>query len=894
MIKFRIRGILIYTVFLFGMYIPLAGQNLVVNSDMEQADAWTIYHMGSENHANYEFGYTDDGPLYGSGGCLRVTSDKATNILFWQSLTMEAGKTYEIDAAVKTGYVESFWLELYLSTVFPQPDEDYSPNNNDDRELGLSTWEGCGPDEDGLMSEISCLGDNSYTVPGTGGENVDICFGIKTGIWNDMEMIEVLIDSVTVKLVEDWYLLGTEDGILDHENKKITNVAPVLSVADFYDGLETSATASVQIIGVSSGNSIPVSPDALISDTMLVRVSGNLEQDYEIELRPVGTGNDILYALGSTINNTDSTVTDLPGNATVLQLITSIEVSPYATYEVLTSDDQTPENTDTISGDLKIVVLAENGDDKIFSLETGNDMAVKLIADSTGTIPFIKDEIIELEGSINWHITREDNPLQGSILNLKSDDIWIYFDSIRPQQFYDAYIDLIRINNEELEPGVNARLVQYAIGCVLVSHPENYMPLEIFSEEDLGGTSMELGLYTYNRSTELGGMEDNIRSLRLNKGYMATLARDTKGTGYSRVFIADEDDIIVDSLPDGLYDAVSFIRVIPWRWTTKKGRAGSWDDTGHEISSSLNCSWDYDWDNVRVSGLNVEYVPMRHNPNWNAYSNINSKKNSTHALHFNEPDNEVDDGYSTVQGAIDQWPEMLESGLRLGSPAPTDGGREWLYDFIKECDKLNYRVDFVAIHWYWGCSNPQAMYDFLKNVHDNTGRPVWITEWNNGANWTGCLPTYEEQAEKIGEFIYMLDTTSFVERYSIYEWVEAERELFYPNGKLTPAGIVYRDNASPMAFSHENEFYIDYTPLPNAIASADIDQANVIAYPQPVSDVLFLKGLKKPETVNIYNITGNRVHSVITNGKVNTEHLPDGIYIIIIDGHRPVKISKMQ
>lgn len=91
---------------------------------------------------------------------------------------------------------------------------------------------------------------------------------------------------------------------------------------------------------------------------------------------------------------------------------------------------------------------------------------------------------------------------------------------------------------------------------------------------------------------------------------------------------------------------------------------------------------------------------------------------------------------------------MMESGLRLGTPAIADN-LNWLYSFLDECKKRNYRVDYVAVHAYWGGSggaqvvtdgngniSPEKWYQKLKAIHDRTGLPIWITEWNNGANWT--------------------------------------------------------------------------------------------------------------------------------------------------------------
>ncbi len=788
------------------------GQQLLMDADMESSAGWTIYHMGSTDTARYEFNYTTDGPSDGVGGCLRVTSEKRTNILFWQKLILKGGKSYQTDGLVKTGYVASFWCEVYMSTIAPVANADYSPNNNNDRVWIISTWEGCGSYLDGKFSEVACRGDGMFIPPGNYDEDVEVYYGIKTGIWNDMEEIEVLLDEFTLELIENWFLLSASEGVLDQDSLKIKNVSPLITVADFKSGLRIPLTASVEIVGLLSGEPVPDQDNTPVSDTMMVQVKGNEITLYQIETREIGTGNDIITALTGTVYPEDSLVTGLPDNARVIQLKSGITVSPYATYRITYSSGEIPLNHSLITSDLVIIVTSENGSEKTYSIEVnGTPLVEETITDSTGTFSHISNRLLNLDGSINWHVTRETNPFEGSMINLLSDDVWIYFDSIRPLEFAEKYLDHILISDSAPVIDENIRLAQYLDGSVLISHSSVYKPLQVYTEDSLKGSSLELEIYTYHRSSELGDFENEIRSFRLKKGYMATMARDEPGTGYSKVYIAESEDIIINRLPDGLYDDVSFIRIFPWRWTTKKGKA----DGNQANVEMLNCTWHYDWDNVRQSGLNTEYIPMRHNPNWNAFSNINVKKNTTHALGYNEPDNANDDGYSTVEGAIDMWPRLLESGLRLGSPAPTDGGRNWLYDFIDRCDKLNYRVDFVAIHWYWGGSSPLGMYNFLKDIHDRTGRPIWITEWNNGANWTCCLPTYKEQAQKIGEFLYMLDTTSFVERYAIYEWVQDERRMFYPNSnELTPAGEVYRDKISPMAYNPDKAFSIDYLPLP--------------------------------------------------------------------------------
>lgn len=788
-----------------------SAQGLIVDSDMESSAGWTIYHMGSADTAKYEFNYTIDGPADGIGGCLKVTSEKSTNILFWQKLILKSGKSYRTDGFVKTSYVASFWCEIYMSTIAPVENEDYSPNNNDDRVWIISTWEGCGPNLDGELSEVSCGGNGLFVPPGDYDEDVDIYYGIKTGIWNDMEEIEVLLDEFSLELIENWFLLSTSEGVLDQDGLKITNVSPLVTVADFKSGLKAPLTASVEIVGLVSGEAIPDQNTTPVSDTMMVQVKGNEITLYQIETREIGTGNDIISALTGIVDTEDSLVTGLPDNAHVIQLKSGIRVSPYATYKLTYAGGEIPQNHTLITSDLIITVTAENGTIKIFTIEVnGSPMDEETIADSTGMFINFKNRLLNLEGSIDWHVTSDQNPLEGSLINLLSDDIWIYFDSIRPIEFSDRYLDHILISDSAAVIDQNIKAVQYLSGSVIISHSAAFKPLQVYVEDSLKGNSLELGIYTYYRSAELGEFENAIKSFRLKKGYMATMARDESGTGYSKVYIADQEDMVINRLQDGLYNEVSFIRIFPWRWAHKKG----WTSNINS-ADTLNCSWHYDWGAGSNSSLNVEFIPMRHNAGWDAYSKIDAKTNTTHVLGFNEPER-PDQADMTVDEAIAQWPQLLRSGLRLGSPAPSDGGRSWLYSFIDKCDKLNYRVDFVAVHWYQGGQTAKQFYDYLKSVHDRTGRPIWITEWNNGANWTCCKPTYEEQALAIEQFIHMLDTTSFIERYSIYEWVEDTRHVFYSNDpvEFTPAGIVYKDNRSAMAYNPDKEFSIDYLPIP--------------------------------------------------------------------------------
>jgi hypothetical protein len=163
-------------------------------------------------------------------------------------------------------------------------------------------------------------------------------------------------------------------------------------------------------------------------------------------------------------------------------------------------------------------------------------------------------------------------------------------------------------------------------------------------------------------------------------------------------------------------------------------------------------------------------------------------------------------------------PEYQASGLRIGSPAPTDAG--WLKQFIGHCDDMAYRCDFVAFHSYWGTNeapNAESWRSQLKSIYDNTKRPIWITEWNNGASWTteSWPESYgdklSKQRDAIRNILKVLDESDFIERYSVYNWDSYYRAMVSwdsdkGNWWVTPAGEVYRDAHPSHAYQEKMQF----------------------------------------------------------------------------------------
>ena len=122
----------------------------------------------------------------------------------------------------------------------------------------------------------------------------------------------------------------------------------------------------------------------------------------------------------------------------------------------------------------------------------------------------------------------------------------------------------------------------------------------------------------------------------------------------------------------------------------------------------------------------------------------------------------------------------------------------------------------------WAVKVLSSFYDRVRYVHQVTGRPIWVTEWNNGADWTGgCKPSSQEQnAKKIKAFIKMMDDAPFIERYCIFDWLSGGRinnwSLYNKRytDDLTPTGIVYQEQVSKMHYNPKKEFVGPYTALP--------------------------------------------------------------------------------
>lgn len=518
-------------------------------------------------------------------------------------------------------------------------------------------------------------------------------------------------------------------------------------------------------------------------------------------------------------------------------------------------------------------------------------------------------------------VAEADALASGLCYNIANPEALLVFENIKPLDVM-AYASQLAIDGKPFVADDNARISIYKQGTAIVPRSKDFAPLVAFSQAAMAGDSIcclpelfysdapDSHVKDANRKP-LGDMAGNIRSFTLKRGYMATLATEPDGMGYSHVFIADTADLAVADLPEEFGGVVKFVRVFPWQWTSKKGWVGGNSDLNNpegfieDQADVTNSTWVYTWGpnadwarNPKVRGTawrNQEFVPQK----WGAggdgdWTTIFNQAGSCHLLGYNEPDHSEQSNVS-VDKAIQEWPLFVKTGMRLGTPSTTDFW--WLYDFMDKARAKGYRVDFAAIHAYWGGSGGSVVVknidDWkkkLEEVHERTGLNIWITEWNNGANWTHeTWPSteaeqFEKQRQFIADILPMFDEMDCMERYSIYNWVEKKRSMFNGNLDLTPAGQAYADYNADFAYRAAAG---QQGGEDSAIDAAATDASTLVFDPA----CLIVK-TAEPALITIYSADGRIAARSVWDTFVSVASLPKGIYVARTDSGAVLKFAR--
>ena len=331
--------------------------------------------------------------------------------------------------------------------------------------------------------------------------------------------------------------------------------------------------------------------------------------------------------------------------------------------------------------------------------------------------------------------------------------------------------------------------------------------LVVYSGYNLQGTTANCIVDTiYTNNNIPNGLNNAIKSISLNQGFMATFAENGDGTGERFTYMANKTNINVN-LAMVLQNKISFIRVIklPSLVIKKKGSANQ-DNTYH---ADLNATWFYDWGPYDNSTSTVNYVPMTWSTQHTTqaiYNAIIAKDSLTHISTFNEPDHEGQAGLF-VSEAIPHYKDILRIGQRMGSPACTESQyRVWLDSFTTVANRDSLRIDYVCDHWYdWGNwlstgnANPSAtdvfnrFKTYVNNLYDYYKKPIWITEFNANVNRS---PAVHEAFMALA--LPWLDANPNVERYAYF--FGNDYPVYSSPGVLSTGGQIYANHTSVNAY----------------------------------------------------------------------------------------------
>ena len=415
----------------------------------------------------------------------------------------------------------------------------------------------------------------------------------------------------------------------------------------------------------------------------------------------------------------------------------------------------------------------------------------------------LKDATIDRSDAVDIHITANDEPILGTTtINLGSDRTWLIFDNIVPSRVASSYLKYVTINGKKASNGTNCRVAIYLNGAAIIPKPSAIMTCQ--------GTAGEFILGVANK-TDLSKQSNTMTSFVLRRGYMATLATGTSGSGYSRVYVADHADLEV-TLPKALTKRVTSVNVKNWQYLSKKG----WGNLGGKSGSDqLRATWFWTWSADQASTADFEYVPCRQHRYWPSASDVNSKTASA-SVSLNEPEHSEQHENCSCGGTTDAWTayklndDFLPSGGRIGSPQPTD--LSYLTSYCQYVDNMASRCDFVVTHAYWDLASYDAdgyanwfCNTQCKSVWNNTGRPLWLTEMEISASWnSNKVTSYEQNRKYLQALLQKMDECPWIERYAIYGTDMWQTYMFYeanPSKGLTPAGQVYRDHRATFAYN---------------------------------------------------------------------------------------------
>ena len=451
---------------------------------------------------------------------------------------------------------------------------------------------------------------------------------------------------------------------------------------------------------------------------------------------------------------------------------------------------------------------------------------INMMAANTKTTVSQVTSAVTLSNDVDYIITSTTPFVEGGLVNItNTDHAVLILDNIKPSKI-SSWLKYIKINGESAVNGTNCQVKLYNLGCIILPYAggDIFKPLTVYSEPNFEGDMCDdFGLENsggYMNTLTDAKLNNRISSFKLKRGYMVTFSLKASGRGYSRCFVAADADIEMAQMPAILNNSISSYRVFKWYDAGKKQLASAAGDKN--ALSALNVQSSYDWGQGNSSLLpDYEWVPNHIYEDWPSSSTIGSTTQSPHTKTNNEPFNSSDDHPQDLNTILNNWENMMRTGMRLCSPASHDGALTQHHAFLDSIDARGWRCDIIDLHCYW---NEWNFSNQIKGPWvDRHHRPVWISEWIWGSSWgnngifaeattkadrdnptTALLNKNKEVVERICNALNGFD---YIERY--YYWnSEANCSKLYYGGQLTPAGEMYSKMNSGIGYNGK----YDYVP----------------------------------------------------------------------------------
>ena len=217
------------------------------------------------------------------------------------------------------------------------------------------------------------------------------------------------------------------------------------------------------------------------------------------------------------------------------------------------------------------------------------------------------------------------------------------------------------------------------------------------------------------------------------------------------------------------------------------------DDTVNAFANAEKITWMLNWFSGPPTTLpaRIEFVPENYGKEsdldgeWTRNAKTAIEKGATHFIGFGETHTDNAKLFMTPTDAVTLWLEKMQpytNKVKVSAPSTLQTGHPWLQEFLDNCQARGCDVGFLAIHWFWKCTEYK---DFQDNVEEGVamakGKPVWIDNFQ-------CTGSEQEQADFLSKAVPYLEAHDGIERYA---YVPTDGQPFINGKSLSNLGQHY-------------------------------------------------------------------------------------------------------